>query len=147
MLERQRRWPSQRRTGQTPLPSGLGCAAAVRLLRAAAAVAIIETDDTNVVAIGPRVRCRRPFASRTPSPLACPPRKRRCHSFLVERRRRSPTSGRHRCWPPGSPVLAHPREPPPPLQPNPWWRGGVFIVAAWDWITASAWVGSWALCT
>jgi hypothetical protein len=33
MLERRRRWPSQRRTGQPPLSPGLGCAAIVRLLR------------------------------------------------------------------------------------------------------------------
>jgi hypothetical protein len=85
---------------------------------AAAAVAITETDGTNAVAIGPRVRCRRPSASRTPLPLACPPRERRCRSFLVEHRRRSPASGRHRCWPLGSPALARPREPPPPLKPN-----------------------------
>jgi hypothetical protein len=32
-LERRRRWPSQRRTRQTPLPPGLGCAVAVRPLR------------------------------------------------------------------------------------------------------------------
>jgi hypothetical protein len=56
---------------------------------AAAAVAIIETDGTNVVAIGPRVRCRRPSTSRTSSPLARPPRERHCRSFLVERHRRS----------------------------------------------------------
>jgi hypothetical protein len=56
---------------------------------AAAAVAITETDGTNVVAIGPRVRRRRPSASRTPSPLVRPPREHRCRSFLVERRRRS----------------------------------------------------------
>jgi hypothetical protein len=36
---------------------------------AAAAVAIAETDGTNAGAIGPRVRCRRPSASRTPSSL------------------------------------------------------------------------------
>jgi hypothetical protein len=41
---------------------------------AAAAVAIAETDGTNAVAIGPRVCCRRPSASRTPLPLARPPR-------------------------------------------------------------------------
>jgi hypothetical protein len=93
---------------------------------AAAAVAIAETDGTNVVAIRPRVRRRRPFASRTSSPLARPPRERRCRSFLVERHRRSPASGRHRYWPPGSPALARPREPPPPLKPNPWRRGGCF---------------------
>jgi hypothetical protein len=114
---------------------------------AAAAVAIAETVGTNAVAIGPRVHCHRPSASRTPLPLARLPRERRCRSFLVERRCRSPASGRHRCWPPGSPALARPREPPPPLKPNPWRREGVFIVATWDWITASAWVGSWALCT
>jgi hypothetical protein len=62
-------------------------------------VAIAETDGTNVVAIGPKMRRRRPSGSRTPSPLARPPRERRCHSFLVERRRRSSASGRHRCWP------------------------------------------------
>jgi hypothetical protein len=89
---------------------------------AAAAAAIAETDGTKVVAIGPRVRCRRSSASRTPSPLARPPRERRCRSFLVERHRHSPASRRHRCWPPGS--------PPPPLKPNPWRRGGVFIVSA-----------------
>jgi hypothetical protein len=94
---------------------------------AAAAVDIAETDGTNVVAIGPRVRCRRPSASRTPSLLARPPRECRCRSFLVERRRRSPASGRHRCWPPGSPALARPREQPSPLKPNPWRRGGVFL--------------------
>jgi hypothetical protein len=99
---------------------------------AATAVAIAETDGTNDVAIGPRVRRRRMSASRTSLPLARPPRERRCRSFLVERRRRSPASGRHRCWPPGSSALARPREPPPPLKPNPWRRGGVFIVAAWD---------------
>jgi hypothetical protein len=33
MLERRRRWPSQRRTGQLPLSSGLGCATVVRPLR------------------------------------------------------------------------------------------------------------------
>jgi hypothetical protein len=114
---------------------------------AAAVVAIAKTDGTNAVAIGPRVRCLRPSASRTPSPLARSPRERRCRSFLVERRRRSPALGRHRCWPPGSPALARPREPPPPLKPNPWRCVGVFIVTAWDWITASAWVGSWTLCT
>jgi hypothetical protein len=97
---------------------------------AVAAVAITETDGANAVAIGPRVRCRRPSTSRTLSPLARPPWERRRRSFLVERHRRSPSSGRHRCWPPGSPALARPREPPPPLKPNPWWRGGVFIVAA-----------------
>jgi hypothetical protein len=96
---------------------------------AAAALAIAEADGTNAVAIGPRVRRRRPSASRTPSPLARLPRERRCRSFLVERRRRSPASGRHRCWPPGSSALARPREPPPPLKPNPWRRGSVFIVA------------------
>jgi hypothetical protein len=105
---------------------------------AAAAVAIAETDGTNTVAIGPRVRCRRPSASRTSSLLARPPRERLCRSLLVERRRRSPASGQHRCWPLGSPALARPMEPSPPLKPNPWRRGGVFIVAAWDWITASA---------
>jgi hypothetical protein len=61
---------------------------------AAAAMAIAETDGTNVVAIGPRVRCRRPSASRTPLPLAHPPREHRCRSFLVERHHRSPASGR-----------------------------------------------------
>jgi hypothetical protein len=109
--------------------------------RAAAAVAIAETDGTNAVAIGPRVRCRRPSASRTSSPLARTPQERHCRSFLVERRRRSPASGPHRCWPSGSPALARPRGPSP-LKPNASRRGGVFIVAAWDWITASAWVGS-----
>jgi hypothetical protein len=33
MLERRRRWPSQRRTGQPSLSPGLGCAAVVRPLR------------------------------------------------------------------------------------------------------------------
>jgi hypothetical protein len=37
---------------------------------AAAAVAIAETDGTTAVVTGPRVRCRRPSASRVPSPLA-----------------------------------------------------------------------------
>jgi hypothetical protein len=41
---------------------------------AAAAVAIAETDVTTVVVTGPRVRCRRPFASRAPSSLARLPR-------------------------------------------------------------------------
>ena len=40
---------------------------------------------------------------------------------------------------PGSPPLARPREPPPPLKPNSWRRGGVFIVVAW--------AGSCARCT
>jgi hypothetical protein len=78
---------------------------------AAAAVAIAKTDGTTVVATGPRLRCRHPSASRAPSPLARPPRERRCRSFLVERRHRSPASGRHRCLPTGSPPLARPREP------------------------------------
>jgi hypothetical protein len=83
---------------------------------------------TTVIATVPRVRRRRPFASGASSPLALLPREHRRRSFLVERRRWSPASGRHRRWPPGSPPLARPREPPP-LKPNPWWRGGVFIAA------------------
>jgi hypothetical protein len=66
------------------------------------------------VAIGPRVRRRRPSASGAPSLLARPPQERRHRSFLVERRRRSPASGRYRRWPLGSLSLARPREPPPP---------------------------------
>jgi hypothetical protein len=103
---------------------------------AAAAVAFAETDGTNAVAIGPRVRCRRPSASRTSLSLVLGG---------------APSSvaylGAAPLLAPGSPALARPREPPPPLKPNPWQRGDVFLVAAWDWITASAWVGSWALCT
>lgn len=41
---------------------------------AAVAVAIAETDGTTAVVTGPRVRCRRPSASRAPSPLARLPR-------------------------------------------------------------------------
>jgi hypothetical protein len=74
------------------------------------------------------VRHRCPSASGAPSLLACPPRERRHRLFLVERRRRSLVSGRHRRWPPGSSPLARLREPPP-LKPNPWRRGGVFIEA------------------
>src|SRR5688500_6555195 len=51
---------------------------------AAAVVGIAEMDGTNVVAIGPRVRCRRPSASRTSLPLARLPRERSCRSFLVK---------------------------------------------------------------
>jgi hypothetical protein len=50
-----------------------------------------------------------------------------------ERRRRSPSSGRHRRWPPESPPLARPMKPlsllarlrelSPPLKPNPWQPG------------------------
>ena len=92
---------------------------------------------TTVVATESRVRCRRrPSASGAPSPLARPPREHRRHSFLVERRRRSPTSGRHRRWPPGSLPLARLREPPPSLKLNPWWRGGIFI-ASWTWSSST----------
>jgi hypothetical protein len=92
-----------------------------------------------VVTTGPGVRRCRSSASGAPSPLARPCMERRRRSFLVERRRRSPASGRHRHWPPGSsplarpreppPPIAHMREPPPPLKPNPSRRGGVFIAA------------------
>ena len=41
---------------------------------AAVAVAIAETDGTTAVVTGPRVRCRRPSASRASSPLARLPR-------------------------------------------------------------------------
>jgi hypothetical protein len=44
-------------------------------------------------------------------------------------RRRSPASGRHRRWPPGSLPLARLREPPSPLKTNPWRRWVVFIAA------------------
>jgi hypothetical protein len=119
-------------TGTTALLLSLALGAGDGATDARAVVAIAETDKTTAVATGPRVRCHHPSASRAPSPLARPPRERRCRLFPVERRRRSPALGRHRCWPPGSPPLACPREPPPPLKPNPWQRGGVFIVAAWD---------------
>jgi hypothetical protein len=106
---RQRRlaWPLDQRAPSPPLPTP-------------------TMPRTTVIATVPRVRRRRPFASGASSPLALLPREHRRRSFLVERRRWSPASGRHRRWPPGSPPLARPREPPP-LKPNPWWRGGVFI--------------------
>jgi hypothetical protein len=66
------------------------------------------------VATGPRVRRRRSFASGVPSSLTYPPREHRRRSIY----RWSPASGRHCSWPSGSP-LARPREPPPPLKPNP----------------------------
>jgi hypothetical protein len=60
---------------------------------------------TNVIATGPRVRRRHTSALGALSLLSCPPRERHRHSFLVERCRRSPDSGRHHRWPPGSPTL------------------------------------------
>jgi hypothetical protein len=87
------------------------------------------TPRTTAVATGPRVCRRWSSASGASSPLACLPRERHRHSFLMERRRRSPTSGRHRRWHPGSPLLACPRKPPLPLKPNPWRCGGVFIAS------------------
>jgi hypothetical protein len=65
-----------------------------------------------VVATGPGVRRRRSSASGAPSPLARLPRERRCRSIFVERH-----------WPPGSPPLARPREPLPPIAcPRNQWR-------------------------
>jgi hypothetical protein len=116
MLERRRRWPSQRRTGQPPLSPGLGCAAVVRPLR--------ERRHRLPACLG---------ASLSLVPGGAPP--------SVARIKVTPLLA------PGSPSLARPREPPPPLKPNPWWRGGVFIVAAWYWIIVSAWAGSWTRCT
>jgi hypothetical protein len=81
------------------------------------------TSRATAVATEPSVRRRRTSASGAPSPLARPPWEHRRCSFLVERHRRSPASGRHRHWPPGSSPLARPREPSPPLKPNPWRRG------------------------
>jgi hypothetical protein len=71
-----------------------------------------------VVATGPGVRRRRSSTSRAPSPLARPSREHR-RRYPRECRHRWPGLGRHRRWPLGSSPLAHPREPPPPLKPNP----------------------------
>jgi hypothetical protein len=87
------------RLAQPSLPPGLGCAVAAHPLR-----------------------------ERRHRLLACLGKRRR-RSFQVERRCQSPASGRHHRWPPGSPPLARPREPPPLLKPNPWLRWSVFIAA------------------
>jgi hypothetical protein len=51
-------------------------------------------------------------------------------SWEFERHRWSPSLGRHRHRPPGSPSLTRPRKltQPPSLKPNPWRPRGVFIV-------------------
>jgi hypothetical protein len=100
--------------------------------RPASLVAAVATSDAYRASRNRRchwawVHRRRLSALGASSSLARPPWERRCCSVLVERHRRSPASGRHRRWPPGSPPLARPREPPPPpLKPNPW-RPGMFL--------------------